>query len=172
MKSNSPNSSFLVTLYSRPLIHLSSIYVQSCKLTWPTSFLWLLHRVMNWLDQQVFATYHHQSHLGKNKRPTKLSQEDPQNRWSMSHKIVAIKKLKTTMSIPALFFGAKFCKNTRNFLRLIDELQNCCHQEVENYYKHSFSSSFWCKILPKYWKLFEAATFTKVVFGNFCKNLF
>jgi hypothetical protein len=37
----------------------------------------------------------------------------------MSYKIVAIKKLKIITSIPSLLlFGAKFCQNTENFLRL------------------------------------------------------
>ncbi len=157
-----------------------------------------MHRVVNWLDQQVFSTHHHQSRLGKNKQPTKLSQEDPQNRWSMSYKIVGIKKLKITMSIPSflvidsLVFNlctelptnltnkfssifAQSCELTwptsfrdisppiplrkeqttnktisrRSPKPLIDELQNCYHQEVENYFEHSFYF-FGCKIFPKY----------------------
>jgi hypothetical protein len=51
----------------------------------------------------------------------------------MSYKIVTIKKLKITSSIPSIFLGAKFSQNIKNFLRLTDELQNCCHQEVEEF---------------------------------------
>jgi hypothetical protein len=65
----------------------------------------------------------------------------------MSYKIVAIKKLKITMRIPSLLFlGAKFSKNTKNFLRLINELQNCCHQEVEEFYCLARSSYGWLPV--------------------------
>jgi hypothetical protein len=66
--------------------------------------------------------------------------------------------------------------NQQNYTKKIpktDELQNCFHQEVENYYEHSFSSFFWVQNFAKILKTFWGCDLCQGCFWNvFCKSLF